>query len=187
MKKVEAFDWQRLFIGDNEWMYFAEIGFRVLMIYLFAIFCLRIMGKRARKQLSPIEHVVIIALGSATGDALFYPEVPLLYAYLCILGLVFLSRCFTYLQWKFDKVGSFMSTDPRIVVKNGVVDSKVLEEEKMSLCKFHSLIRSKGYMNFNDIALAVIEIDGSLAIFNEKDLENGKNSVLYKELMKLNN
>ncbi len=47
------------------------------MICAFAL-VLRLMGKRGNRSLSPFANVVIIALGSATGDSMFYPQVPLI-------------------------------------------------------------------------------------------------------------
>jgi uncharacterized membrane protein YcaP (DUF421 family) len=59
----------------------------------------RWVGGRGVAQLSLIEFLLVIAPGSAVGDALFYPEVPLLHAMLRLQGVANLGevRC-AYLE-----------------------------------------------------------------------------------------
>ena len=44
---------------------------------------LRWIGSRTIAQLSTVEFLLVIALGSAVGDSMFYAEVPLLHALRC--------------------------------------------------------------------------------------------------------
>ncbi len=82
MDPVSPFDWHRMFLGAEPPLYFLEIIFRIAALYTFTVLAVRLMGKRGNRNLSPFQTVVIIALGSATGDTMFYPQVPLLYAFL---------------------------------------------------------------------------------------------------------
>lgn len=182
MENVTPFDWSRLFLGKNEWLFYAEIGFRVLVIYIFAALLMRYMGKRGRKEITPFEHVVIIALGSATGDVLFYPEVPLLYAFLVISLIIFFSQIFAFVQYRFPVMQRFLDGTPRVLIRNGRVLDDALKKEKMSLSEVHSMLRVHGISNIEDVALAILELDGSLSAFTQKEVSNGKNSILFQDL-----
>ena len=88
MDDVVPFDWQRMLLGDAPTWFVLEVAFRVLVIWLWTALLLRWIGGRSIAQLSIVEFLLVIALGSAVGDAMFYPEVPLLHAMLVILLVV---------------------------------------------------------------------------------------------------
>src|SRR5688572_12528546 len=98
MATVTPLDWHRLFFGEGPPLFFMEIVVRVLLTYSFAVVALRYMGKRGQRQMAPFELVLVIALGSATGDAMFSPEVPILYAWLIIAVMVGLNRVLGIVQ-----------------------------------------------------------------------------------------
>lgn len=76
MDTITPFDWYRMFIGEQPPLYFLEIVVRIVLIYAFAVFVLRYMGKRGLRQMAPFELMLVIALGSATGDSMFTQMCP---------------------------------------------------------------------------------------------------------------
>ena len=81
---VEPFDLMRMLVGGQPPLFFAEIVLRTLIVYAYTFGLVRWLGGRSVAQLSVIEFLLVIALGSAVGDAMFYPDVPLLHAMLVI-------------------------------------------------------------------------------------------------------
>ncbi|RYG49103.1 MAG: DUF421 domain-containing protein, partial [Chitinophagaceae bacterium] len=69
------FEWQKLLLGEEEWSFMPEVLFRTLIMFILVLSALRILGKRGVRQLSIFELVVIISLGSAAGDPMFYKDV----------------------------------------------------------------------------------------------------------------
>ena len=53
-------------------------------MYLYTIFLARMVGQGAIGQIGPFEFVLVIAVGSAAGDSMFYPDVGLLQGILVI-------------------------------------------------------------------------------------------------------
>lgn len=76
---MEAIDWHSMIIGDEPPTFLLEIIIRTVIIYAHTLALLRWLGSRAIGQLSTVEFLLVIALGSAVGDAMFYPDVPLLH------------------------------------------------------------------------------------------------------------
>ena len=79
---LSVFDWHRLFIGDLTPWFLAEVAFRTVFMFGWLLLMIRWIGKRGAGQFSILELSIIVALGSAAGDPMFYPEVPLLHAML---------------------------------------------------------------------------------------------------------
>ncbi|WP_017999856.1 hypothetical protein [Paracoccus sp. N5] len=62
-----------------------EVLFRTTIVYFYTLMLMRWLGGRTVAQLSIVEFLLVIAIGSAVGDSLFYPEVPMLPAMFAIL------------------------------------------------------------------------------------------------------
>ena len=77
---VVPFDLTRMFFGTDPTLFYLEIVFRICAVYAYALLLIRWIGGRSIAQMSTVEFLLVIALGSAVGDAMFYPEVPLLHA-----------------------------------------------------------------------------------------------------------
>jgi hypothetical protein len=92
MEGAYTFDLARILLGWLPWLYLVEILLRTTIVYFFALFVVRTIGKRGMGQLAPFDFVIIIALGSAVGDPMFYPDVPLLHALVAITAIVLLTQ-----------------------------------------------------------------------------------------------
>src|SRR5699024_9240165 len=87
--KTDPMNWQEILFGDENYAFLAEIALRSVMMFLIVFLGLRLTGKRAVKQLSIFELLIIIALGSAAGDPMLYSEVGVLNA-LTVFAIIFL-------------------------------------------------------------------------------------------------
>ena len=164
MDPVIPFDLYRMFVGEQPPLYFLEIVARVILIYGFAILALRFMGKRGVRQLTPFEFVVIIALGSATGDSMFYPEVPILYAWLVISVMVTLDTLVVNLQVRYKRVNAFIEGVPRMVIHEGRILEDALADERLRVDELLSRLREKSILNTVEIRYAFLEPSGNLGI-----------------------
>ncbi|WP_278022113.1 hypothetical protein [Flavobacterium ginsengisoli] len=71
----EIFEWNRLFYNNLPETFILEVIFRSTVMFTILLLTLKLAGKRGVKQLSVFETVIIIALGSAAGDPMFYEDV----------------------------------------------------------------------------------------------------------------
>ncbi len=164
MDPITPFDWQRLFFGVEPPLYILEIILRVILIYSFAVIVLRYMGKRGKRQMSSFELVLIIALGSATGDSMLYPEVPIVYAWLIIVVMVALDRLLSELQLRFKDVNKFLEGTPRVLVREGKIVEKNLRYEQLRREEFLALLREQQITNTGEVQYAFMEQTGNLGI-----------------------
>src|SRR5690606_29633561 len=97
-------DWQSLLLGTEEWIFLLEVIIRSCVMFLTILFSLRILGKQSITQLSIFELGVIIGLGSAAGDPMFYKDVGLLPGMMVFLVVVLLYRLVTYIINRGEKI-----------------------------------------------------------------------------------
>ncbi len=171
MDPVTPFDWHRMFLGTEPPLYFLEILFRVTAIYCFAVLALRLMGKRGNRNLSPFENVVIISLGSAAGDTMFYPQVPLVYAFLVVTGVVALNRIFAFAQTKVKAVNVFLEGKPLIVVRDGKLVPQAMHRARMRPDEVKGMLREQGIEDTGVVRFAFLERTGTLGVFRYSKAE----------------
>jgi uncharacterized membrane protein YcaP (DUF421 family) len=178
MDPVTPFDWQRLFIGHQPPLFLLEIVLRVVLIYSFAVFMLRFMGKRGQRQMTPFELLVVIALGSATGDSMFYPEVPVLYAWLIIFIIVFLNWLLDELQVRFKRVNVFLEGEPRLLVHEGKILRKNLAKEHLRRDELLALLREQQIKNLGEVHYAFLEQTGYIGVirYDEENQLEGEST-----------
>lgn len=163
---VVPFDWERIWLGDVPPLFLLEIAFRTTVIFLWLLLLLRATGKRGVAQLSGLELAIVIALGSAAGDPLFYPEVPLLHAMLTIALVVGFQRVLTRLVVRSERVETFMEGQPVELVRDGVFSPQVLRSANLSREELFERLRSQGVTQLGEVRRAYFEQDGNLTVFS---------------------
>lgn len=170
-KSVVPFDWFRIFLGDPPTGFMLEIVVRVVCIYVFALLMMQIMGKRGRNQMNPLEFLIIIALGSATGDVMFYPQVPLTYAALVIVLLVLIGALVAKIEAWSERFRSLLESEPTVLVQAGEVIAEALKSERVSRGELYSELREAGVEQLGQVRLAILELSGRISVFKFPDSE----------------
>ena len=164
MDPVTPFDWHRMFLGEQPPLFVLEILFRIVAIYAFAVLLLRLMGKRGNRTLSPFENVLIIALGSAVGDAMFYPQVPILYAWVVVAVVVLLQRLLSVVQLRSARLNTFLESDPEVLVRHGEVIPDGLRAARLRPDELLGMLREQEVENTGEVRYAFLERSGQLGL-----------------------
>src|SRR5688572_18197644 len=165
MEKDYAFDLQRMFFGDLPWMFLVEILVRTLVMYVYALLVVRVLGKRGMGQLAPFDFVIIIALGSAVGDPMFYPSVPLLHAMVAITVIVLLTRGVVHVTERHRRFKDFISTTPTRLVADGCMELDGMHEEGIPRGELFQALRGGGVRQLGEIERAYLEPSGRISTF----------------------
>ncbi len=91
-----------MLVGDLPLLFLGEIFVRTSIIYAYALVLIRWIGSRIVGQLSMVEFFLVIALGSAVGDPMFYHDVPMVHSMIVITVIVLFNRAVDEL---FSRVG----------------------------------------------------------------------------------
>src|SRR5215213_8823119 len=98
--QAKGFSWRTLLLGEEEWGFLPEVLLRSALMFLVAVIALRLIGKRGIMQ-GVFELVLIITLGSAAGDPMFYKKVGLLPAILVFFTIIVMYRIINYYVAKY--------------------------------------------------------------------------------------
>ncbi len=158
----------RLFLGEAETahaLFFVEIVFRTTVMYLYTIFLARMVGHDAIGQIGPFEFVLVIAVGSAAGDPMFYPDIGLLQGILVITVVIVLHRVTGALLQRSKKAESIVEGDPTLVVEAGKIVESSLGSGGLSERELMALLRIEGVRDVGEIERAYFENNGRISVF----------------------
>jgi uncharacterized membrane protein YcaP (DUF421 family) len=136
-------------------------------MYAYVLFVVRLLGKRGMGQLAPFDFVIIIALGSATGDPMFYPDVPLLHAIVAITAIVLFTRGLVYLTQRYRRVENLMSATTARLVRDGVMDLAAMRREVIARSELFQALRSNGLEQLGQTERAYLEQTGKISVFQQ--------------------
>jgi len=174
----QPFDLQRLFLGEQPPMYLLEVALKCLIVFLILLIVMRLMGKRGQSRLSPMQQMLLIALGSAAGDALLYPTVALAYAALILFGITLLTMTLEELSDRFQWVCNHVESKPRLLVLNGVIDHRALNKERTTLGELHAALRTSGARSVSQVQYAILEVTGDISVFLYDSSDTDKQDLL---------
>jgi len=165
---IIPFELKRMFLGEEPFLFYVEIAVRTFIIYGYTLGMIRWIGGRSVTQLSMVDLLLVIALGSAVGDATFYPEVPMLQAMLVITVIVCLNKLIDNLIERYDTAKRIIDGRTVAVVRDGRIDREGLVLRDLSALELKSLLRLRGISNLGQVEFAFHESGGGLSVFHRE-------------------
>lgn len=175
IKIFPGFTWKELLLGTEEWDFLWETMLRTLIMFLVIMIGLRILGKRGIKQLSVFELVVIIGLGSAAGDPMFYKDVGILPALVVFALIIGLYKAITYFIGKSKSFEKLVEGPPICLIKDGKFETGNFRKEALGADEFFAELRQQGVSQLGQIEQAIEESSGSISVFfySEEEVKYG--------------
>ena len=146
-----------------------EIVLRTGIVYLFLVAVIRISGKREVGQMSVLELVVILIISDAVQNSMVGENTTIwggLVAVLTLIGLDFLLKAVTRRSRRLRRA---IEGEPRLLIRDGRVLGRALEEEKIELSEVRAALREHGIERVDDVRMAVLETDGSISVIGREE------------------
>lgn len=142
------------------------IGFlRSLILYGVVIFSVRLMGKRQIGELQPSELVITILVSNIATLPLENLDIPLLTGIIPILSLVCFEVLASWGTLRSRRLRRILSGSPKIIIRDGVIDQKVLEELRFSADDLMTALRGSGVFDVTEVQFAIVETTGSVSVY----------------------
>ena len=133
------------------------VALRSAIIYLFLVIALRIGGKREVGQLTTPDLVVLLVVANGVQNAMVGDNTTLLGG---VVSTVVIQNAVS----RSRRLEEALIGEPRILIVDGVPDPRAMREEEISLDELMASLRGHGVERFDDVHLAVLEVDGSISV-----------------------
>ncbi|MGB9098011.1 YetF domain-containing protein [Erwinia sp.] len=162
---MNSSDWHKFLLNDLEWTFLGEVAVRVCIAYVVVFTFLKISGRRGVQQLSLFEVVIILTLGSASGDVTFYDDVPVLPVIMVFVVLLLLYRATTWSMSRFPLIARLVEGEVITLVSEGRYVINNLDRLNISANEFLMELRLKNIEHLGQVRLALVEVDGQLSVY----------------------
>jgi uncharacterized membrane protein YcaP (DUF421 family) len=160
----KLFDWNRILFNELPAAFLLEVIMRSVIMFVVILVTLRASGKRGMKQLSIFELVLIIGLGSAAGDPMFYEDVGILPALTVFLVIILLYVGITRLTDRFSWFERVMEGEPVYVIQGGKILLDGLNRTGLSREELFGALRLSNVEHLGQVKTVLIETSGDVSI-----------------------
>lgn len=140
---------------------------RSVILYALVIFAVRLMGKRQLGELQPSELVITILVSNIATLPIEDANIPVLVGITPILSLVCFEVIMSWLSLKLPKVRKIVSGSPKIIIRDGRIDSKVMSELRFSVDDLLMALRGSDIFDLSEVQYAVVETTGSVSVLKK--------------------
>jgi uncharacterized membrane protein YcaP (DUF421 family) len=168
-EEIKLGDWQRILIGDISPLFLIEVFFRTLLVYFILLAVVRWLGKRMSGQLTIIEMTVMITLGAIVSVPMQAGDRGVLQGILILFVALGLHRAVNYFSSLSARREEMLHGQPTILVRNGVMQLKEMEEVRISRQQLFSELRSKDIDNLGSLRRVYLEPSGSFSLILLQD------------------
>ena len=142
----------------------AVLILRAFILYIFAIFVMRIMGKREIGQLQPFELAITLIISDLLVIPMQNTGVPLINGIVPVLVITLSQLLFSYVTVKNERIQQLLSGKPTMMVKNGRLIEKNLREQNYNITELMEQLRINGVDKIQDVECAMLETNGELSV-----------------------
>ena len=162
-----------------------EAILRILVVgtlcYIALVAILKLSRKRTLASLTAFDFVVTVAIGAVFGRLLTAKDVSISEAVTAFLLLACLQLLFSWLQMRFQTFSKFFTSSPVLLYYRGEFLEKAMEKERVEKSELIGEARKKGYGNFDEIEIVILENDATFSIIGKLTSSDGST---YKDVLK---
>ncbi|MCR4726959.1 MAG: DUF421 domain-containing protein [Clostridia bacterium] len=132
--------------------------------FLFLFVITKIMGKKQIAQLSFLDYVIGISLGSIAAEMSTDPERPFYHFFIAMTIYLVLDLILTFLARKAIFLKKFVRGRPIVLIESGKINYGNLSRSKLDINDLLSMCRAKGYFDLRSVAYCIFETSGEVSI-----------------------
>lgn len=123
----------------------------------------KLMGNRQMSQLTMMDYVVGISIGSIAAEMASHPEGESWYGLIAMAIYAGLAIFLNVLNDKSVRARQVILGKPTVLLEHGVLYYNNLKQAKLDLCEFLTECRGAGYFDLSQLELVLLEFNGKLS------------------------
>src|SRR5579864_2353901 len=148
----------------------AEIVLRTAVIYLVVLLGVRLSGKREVGQMTPFDLTLLLLISNSVQNAMTGPDTSLIGGVAAALTLLVMNYLIAELSGTNRRFRKIIQGQPTLLVHDGNVLTAHLAKEHVSMDELERALREHGIESYHQVALAVLEVDGSISCLKYDEL-----------------
>lgn len=147
-----------------------NIAVRTIVIYGVVLLGVRLSGKREVGQMTPFDLTLLLLLSNAVQNAMTGPDTSLVGGVIAASTLLVMNYFVAEVSGMNRRFRRFIQGQPTLLIHDGEIISAHMAREHVSADELRRALREHGIADYKDVALAVLEVDGSISCLKYNDL-----------------
>src|SRR5437660_5523751 len=160
------------------WHVLGEIFLRTFAIYLVVLIGVRLSGKREVGQMTPFDLTLLLLLSNSVQNAMTGPDTSLAGGIVAACTLLVLNYLIAEVSGGNRRFRRFIQGQPSLLIHDGQVIEAHMAKEHVSMDELMCSLREHGIGTCHDVALAVLEVDGSISCLKYDEIKPDANTHL---------
>jgi len=148
-----------------------EIALRTAVIYAVVLLGVRLSGKREVGQMTPFDLTLLLLISNAVQNAMTGPDTSLLGGVIAASTLLLLNYLIAEVSGGNRRFRKFVQGQPSLLVHDGEIITSHMAKEHVSMDELQRALREHGIASYHDVALAVLEVDGSISCLKYDEIK----------------
>ena len=137
---------------------------KVIVGFATLFFIIIITGRTSIYQLTPFHLVFVLVLGDILGNSLYQDKVGIFH-FLYAIGLwTLLMLGIEFLTLKNKSTRSLLLGNPNIIIRDGVMDRKLLTKNKLDVNQVLSILRQNNVFSVREVKYGILEANGQISL-----------------------
>jgi uncharacterized membrane protein YcaP (DUF421 family) len=158
----------------------ANIALRTTVIYLLVLAGVRLSGKREVGQMTPFDLTLLLLLSNSVQNAMTGPDTSLLGGAVAATVLLVLNYLIANLSGANRRFRKFIQGQPSMLIHDGAVIEAHMAKENVSMDELERAMREHGISDYHQVAIGVLEVDGSMSFLKYDDINPTANTHLVR-------
>jgi uncharacterized membrane protein YcaP (DUF421 family) len=157
-----------------------QIALRTAVIYSVVLLGVRLSGKREVGQMTPFDLTLLLLISNAVQNAMTGPDTSLLGGVVAASTLLVLNYLIAEVSGGNRRFRKFVQGQPSLLIHDGQVIESHMAKEHVSMDELQRALREHGISSYHDVALAVLEVDGSISCLKYDEIKPDANTHLVR-------
>jgi len=157
-----------------------QIALRTGVIYLVVLIGVRVSGKREVGQMTPFDRTLLLLLSNSVQNAMTGPDTSLIGGVIAASTLLVLNYLIGTLSGVNRKFRRLVEGEPSLLIHDGKPIETHMARERVSMDELERAVREHGIAKCSDVALAVLEVDGSISCLKYDEIKPDANTHLVR-------
>jgi uncharacterized membrane protein YcaP (DUF421 family) len=157
-----------------------QIVLRTGVIYLLVLIGVRLSGKREVGQMTPFDLTLLLLLSNSVQNAMTGPDTSLLGGAVAACTLLVLNYGVAAVSGSNRHLRRLIQGEPSLLIHDGKVIEPHMARERVSMDELHRALREHGINSPEQVALAVLEVDGSISCLKYDEIKPDANTHLVR-------
>jgi uncharacterized membrane protein YcaP (DUF421 family) len=146
------------------------IVLRTAMVYAIVLMGVRLSGKREVGQMTPFDLTLLLLISNSVQNAMTGPDTSLAGGAVAAITLLVLNYLVAELAGGNRRFRRFVQGQPSLLIHDGQVIPSHMAKEHVSMDELQTALREHGIATYHDVALAVLEVDGSISFLKYDEI-----------------